>query len=372
MLKIAEMSANAPPVRLFGLAGPATQAINRDVGNAMYGDNALTEAIGAAGVRRPAFQPEQKVRQVPVGTQISDVWDDIHRVRHASKRISDHPCQLPVHLIERLILMTTDAGDLVVDPFCGGGSAAVAARQMGRCYIGAEIDAVYQKQAQQKYDDAKPTKIGDAYVSMHLGKIVSVRDCDVQEAALCQSQPNLPLTKCEEGTQVFPNFPQVECEERLKLLVAAGAGSMEVLDRVCMVSCPEQPSWSQRRQSASATRAIAEFLLNPDGVPAVPQYVRERLRLTVDFLNRIQSNIVHSSLQSLYNTHSRFAVENVINGIVQQAGYTCEKRQVALVDNKEVDAVVPGLTLPRILIMALYQLTTASSQSQRARTADDV
>ena len=159
-------------------------------------------------------------------------------------------------------------------------------------------------------------------------------------------------------------------EERLKLLVAAGAGSMEVLDRVCMVICPEQSSWSQRRQSASATRAIAEFLINPDAVPSVPRYVRERLCLPADFLNRVQSNIaseVHRSLQSLYNTRSGFAVENVINGIVRQAGYTCEKGQVGLVDNKEVDAVVPGLTLPRILIMASYQLTTASSQSQRAR-----
>lgn len=223
----------------------------------------------------------------------------------------------------------------------------------------------------------------------------------------------LTLAELKAGMQVFLNFPQVEAEvetakaariesaaafvkpadgaepgtvddivtlltvdrtaeyeERLKLLVAAGAGSMEVLDRVCMVICPEQSSWSQRRASASATRAIAEFLIDPDAVPAVPQYVRERLRLPTDFLNRVQSNIareVHRSLHSLYNTRSGFAVENVINGIVQRTGYTCEKGQVALVDHKEVDAVVPGLTLPRILIMASYQLTTASSQSQRAR-----
>lgn len=223
----------------------------------------------------------------------------------------------------------------------------------------------------------------------------------------------LTLDELKQGMQVFLNFPQVEAEveyakadriaaaaafvnraddaelgtvddivallavdntkdytERLKLLIAASAGSLEVLDRVCMVICPEQPTWSRRRQSASATRAIAEFLLDPDTAPAVPRYVRERLRLPTDFLNRVQSNIareVHSSLQSLYNTRSGFAVENVINGIVRQAGYTCEKGQVALVDHKEVDAVVPGLTLPRILIMASYQLTTASSQSQRAR-----
>lgn len=124
------------------------------------------------------------------GIQIGDVWNDIHRVRHASKRISNHPCQLPVHLIERVILMTTDPGDVVFDPFCGGGSGAVAAKQMGRQFIGAEIDSEYQPQAQQKYDSAEPVKVGDAYVSIHLNKIVSVRDCDLDEVIKCQDPEN--------------------------------------------------------------------------------------------------------------------------------------------------------------------------------------
>ena len=55
------------------------------------------------------------------GYQVSDVWDDIHRVRHNSRRISSHPCQLPIHLIERMILMTTDENDIVFDPFAGSG-----------------------------------------------------------------------------------------------------------------------------------------------------------------------------------------------------------------------------------------------------------
>ena len=126
----------------------------------------------------------------PFGYQVSDVWDDIHRVRHASKRIARHPCQLPVHLIERAILMTTDPGDLVVDPFCGGGSGAVAARQMGRNYVGAEIDRYYQETSQQKMDEAQPSLVGNAFASMHLGKIVSIRNCDIQEDIHCKSRAN--------------------------------------------------------------------------------------------------------------------------------------------------------------------------------------
>lgn len=116
------------------------------------------------------------------GYQVSDVWDDIHRVRHNSKRIDLHPCQLPVHLIERLILMTTDENDIVFDPFCGGGSAAVAAKQMGRRYIGADVDTGYCNATREKFRAAKTTKQGDAFVSIHLNKIVSARAIDLSSA----------------------------------------------------------------------------------------------------------------------------------------------------------------------------------------------
>jgi len=114
------------------------------------------------------------------GYQISDVWDDIHRIRHNRRRIEKHPCQLPAHLIERMALMTTDAGDIVFDPFAGSGPAAVAAKQLGRRYIGAEIDPEYCAAANEKYASAQPVKHNGAYVSIYLDKTVSVRDVDLR------------------------------------------------------------------------------------------------------------------------------------------------------------------------------------------------
>ena len=110
------------------------------------------------------------------GPLISDVWDDIHRIRHNIRRIEGHPCQLPVPLIERMILMTTDPDDYVVDLFCGGGSAGVAAIQMGRKYLGAEIDQIYSKMSAKKIQEAKPVKQNGEFVSVYLKKIYSVRD----------------------------------------------------------------------------------------------------------------------------------------------------------------------------------------------------
>ena len=112
------------------------------------------------------------------GYQIGDVWDDIHRVRHKSSRIDNHPCQLPVHLIERIILMSTDQDDIIFDPFCGGGSAAVACKQTGRNYIGCEIDHNYHLAAKKKFASAKEVKINDVYASIYMDKIVSIRDQD--------------------------------------------------------------------------------------------------------------------------------------------------------------------------------------------------
>jgi site-specific DNA-methyltransferase (adenine-specific) len=59
----------------------------------------------------------------PFGPLVSDVWTDIHRIKHNKYR-DEHPCQLPLHLLERVILMSTDESDVVLDPFSGTGTTA--------------------------------------------------------------------------------------------------------------------------------------------------------------------------------------------------------------------------------------------------------
>ena len=86
------------------------------------------------------------------GTLIGDVWDDIHRVRHNKRRIVSHPCQLPVHLIERIILLSTDPGDIVLDPFLGSGTTAMACKRLGRSCIGIDMDAGYVKLAKERVE----------------------------------------------------------------------------------------------------------------------------------------------------------------------------------------------------------------------------
>jgi adenine-specific DNA-methyltransferase len=78
----------------------------------------------------------------PLGKNPGDVWE-IPNVKSAHPEKTMHPCQFPVELIERLVLSLTKPGDLVVDPYCGVGSALVAALKHGRRAAGSDLSAQY-------------------------------------------------------------------------------------------------------------------------------------------------------------------------------------------------------------------------------------
>lgn len=117
----------------------------------------------------------------PFGPLVSDVWTDIHRIKHNKYR-DEHPCQLPVHLMERLVLMTTDGNDIVLDPFVGTGTTVIAAKRLGRRYLGIDIDEKYVNITNDKLSKERAdSKIGNVWVSFYLGKIDTIRDKDWDE-----------------------------------------------------------------------------------------------------------------------------------------------------------------------------------------------
>jgi adenine-specific DNA-methyltransferase len=80
----------------------------------------------------------------PLGKNPGDVWV-IPNVKHNHIEKTDHPCQFPIELVERLVLSMTKIGDLVVDPYIGAGSAACAAVLHGRRAAGADTGPEYLK-----------------------------------------------------------------------------------------------------------------------------------------------------------------------------------------------------------------------------------
>ncbi len=72
------------------------------------------------------------------GVPLSDVWDIPYLNPKAKERVG-YPTQKPVLLMERIIELTTDEGDVVLDPFCGSGSTLVAAKLLHRKSFGIDV-----------------------------------------------------------------------------------------------------------------------------------------------------------------------------------------------------------------------------------------
>lgn len=119
----------------------------------------------------------KKAQMHQFGPLVSDVWTDIHRIRH-KKRRDEHPCQLPMHLLERLLLMSSDEGDIILDPFIGTGTTAIAAKKLGRQFIGIDIDPKYVEIANIKLEQVEPILINGCFVSIFLDNVITVRDKD--------------------------------------------------------------------------------------------------------------------------------------------------------------------------------------------------
>lgn len=113
-------------------------------------------------VRVPQRYPNKKhykgpnkgeISSNPKGKNPGDVWD-IPNVRSNHPEYTDHPCQFPVALIERLVLALTDEEDTVLDPYAGVGSANVAAVKRDRRTIGAEKEGDYVDKARERIKKA--------------------------------------------------------------------------------------------------------------------------------------------------------------------------------------------------------------------------
>lgn len=83
------------------------------------------------------------------GRPLGDVWTDIPPINSQAAERLGYPTQKPLALLERIIELSSNPGDVVLDPFCGCGTAVAAAQKLGRRWIG--IDITHLAIALQKY-----------------------------------------------------------------------------------------------------------------------------------------------------------------------------------------------------------------------------
>ncbi|MCS7020766.1 MAG: site-specific DNA-methyltransferase [Gemmataceae bacterium] len=83
------------------------------------------------------FRPDQDTWYVP-------------RVCGTFRERTGHPCQMPEAVLERIVRVATQPGDLVVDPFAGSGTTLAVARRLGRRYWGCELSEAYADQIRKR------------------------------------------------------------------------------------------------------------------------------------------------------------------------------------------------------------------------------
>ena len=94
----------------------------------------------------------QAMRRENGGTQMKTVWQ-MTAPGKAEKVHGRHPTQKPLSLVSRCIRAATAEGQLVADPFVGSGTTAVASAQLGRRFVGCDMDEGYLEIAAKRIDD---------------------------------------------------------------------------------------------------------------------------------------------------------------------------------------------------------------------------
>jgi site-specific DNA-methyltransferase (adenine-specific) len=90
-----------------------------------------------------AFQPEE------------DTWYQPRVCGTFKERAGFHGCQMPEQLLGRIVTVSSNPGELVLDPFAGSGSTLVVAKKLGRRFLGCELSADYVKQVQQRLGETE-------------------------------------------------------------------------------------------------------------------------------------------------------------------------------------------------------------------------
>jgi site-specific DNA-methyltransferase (adenine-specific) len=90
------------------------------------------------------------------GVPLQNIWTDMPGINNRSDELLGYPTQKPLVLLERIIQASSNEGDLVLDPFCGCGTAVHAAQKLRRRWIGIDITHLAISLIEKRLNDAFP------------------------------------------------------------------------------------------------------------------------------------------------------------------------------------------------------------------------
>lgn len=122
---------------------------------AYYSKNGGESTFNNIKIKPNSKRKEYTEGMLKDGVSLSDVWSDIPALPHNSREKTNHPTQKPVKLIERIIEISTNEGDIVLDGCFGSGTTAVACLNKNRDFIGFEIDKGFYDIAKRRISEVQ-------------------------------------------------------------------------------------------------------------------------------------------------------------------------------------------------------------------------
>jgi hypothetical protein len=110
------------------------------------------------------------------GKEIGSVWTDIPRISNTAAERLGYPTQKPEALLDRIIAASSNASEIVLDPFCGCGTAVASAQKLGRRWIGIDITHLAINLIKSRLQDAFGEEVRKTY--RVIGEPVSVPDAE--------------------------------------------------------------------------------------------------------------------------------------------------------------------------------------------------
>ena len=117
------------------------------------------------------------------GNPVDTIWEDIRPIQAQAKERLGYPTQKPEALLERIVTASSREGDVVLDPFCGCGTAIAVAQRLGRQWIGIDITHLAINLIRHRLQDAYGSDVAQTY------EVIGEPEALPDAATLAQEDP---------------------------------------------------------------------------------------------------------------------------------------------------------------------------------------
>ena len=242
---------------------------SRETMQKLIDDGQVVQTSPGAVPRRKLYLDEGK------GVPVQSLWDDIPALHSQAAERLGYPTQKPESLLERIILASSNEGDVVLDPFCGCGTTVAAAHKLGRRWIGIDITVLAIGLIKTRLEASFGEAVSKAYEV--IGEPACVEDAKVLAAddpyqfqwwalGLVGARPVEQKKGADHGIDGRIFFhDDVEHKQAKQVILSVKAGKTQVshlrdllgvLDRekatIGVLLCMDRPTGPMKREAASA------------------------------------------------------------------------------------------------------------------------